>query len=210
MVPDLRLLAIAGPAAVELGNLREACLEAEAGGVTGVQLRFKSQDAASVLAQARELVQCLSIPLWINDRADIAVAAGAFGVHVGWEDIPVEAIRAFAGKRLRIGLSVGDEAEARRALPASADYWSIGPIFATRTKADAGQPIGPDGYRELATLAPASMPTIAIGGIAADNVEAVLAAGAHGVAVSEAVFGAADIREAAAGLRAVIDRFLPQ
>jgi thiamine-phosphate pyrophosphorylase len=210
MVPDVRLLAIAGPAALERGNLTEACLEAQAGGVTGVQLRFKSEHAATVLAQARELVRCLAIPLWINDRADIALAAGAFGVHVGWEDIPPEAIRAFAGRGLRIGVSVGDEAEARRALSTTVDYWSIGPMFATRTKTDAGQPIGPGGYSALATLAPASMPTIAIGGIAADNVEAVLAAGAHGVAVSEAVFGADDIRHAAARVRAVIDQYLPR
>jgi thiamine-phosphate pyrophosphorylase len=210
MTPDVRLLAIAGPSVLERGDLVAACLDAQAGGVTGLQLRFKSQHAGTVLEQARALVHHLSIPVWINDRADIALAAQSAGVHVGWEDVPPAAIRAFADRRLQIGMSVGTVDEARRALAEDVDYWSIGPMYATQTKSDAGQPIGPHGFSELAAMAPPGMPVIAIGGITRANIDAVMTAGAHGIAVSHAVFGAEDVRAAARALRDVIDRHLPR
>jgi thiamine-phosphate pyrophosphorylase len=205
MRSELRLLAIAGPPVLPLSGLVEACHAAAAGGVTAVQLRLKDAPAATLLEYATALCTSLPIPVWVNDRADVALAAGARGVHVGSEDIPPWAVRAFAGDALRIGISVGDRAEASAALEASVDYWSIGSVCATGTKPDAGAPIGVGGFRALAALAPEGVPVLAIGGIGAENLEEVLAAGAHGVAVSQAVFGAADVAGAARALRDVID-----
>jgi thiamine-phosphate pyrophosphorylase len=207
MQDDLRLVAIAGPPVLEVSNLVSACVAAAEGGVTAVQLRLKAEPAAVTLDLARDLVSRLSVPVWVNDRVDIAVAADARGVHVGSEDIPPDLIRAFAPPNLQIGVSVGDATEAERALGAAVHYWSIGAMFATRTKADAGPPIGPSGFRAVAAMAPPTMPTIAIGGITEENVAAVLDAGAHGVAVSQAVFGARSVRQAAQRLRTVIDRY---
>ena len=205
MRSDLRLLAIAGPPVLQLRDLVSMCQRAADGGVTAVQLRIKEAPAATLLAVATELCATLGIPVWVNDRADVALAAGASGVHVGTDDIPPAAVRAFAGDRLQVGASVGDREEAARVLAAGVDYWSIGAVYATGTKPDAGAPIGPDGFRALADLAPAGMTTIAIGGIGVDNVAEVLAVGAHGVAVSQAVFGAPDVRRAAQAIRDVID-----
>jgi thiamine-phosphate pyrophosphorylase len=205
MQSDLRLLAIAGPPVLSLARMVDACRAAEAGGVTAVQVRMKDAPAVTLLEVADALVRHLSIPVWVNDRADVALAAGARGVHVGTDDIPPTAVRTFAGAALEIGVSVGDLAEAEAASQAPVDYWSIGSVFATATKPDAGAAIGTAGFRHLAALAPAGIPTIAIGGITSENAAEILEAGAHGIAVSQAVFAADDVRAATRQLRAVID-----
>ena len=204
-LPELRLLAIAGPPTVEPARLLDACGAAVAGGVTAVQLRIKGAAAGELLELALQLVEELPVPVWVNDRADVALAAGARGVHVGADDLAPAAVREFAGDRLKIGVSVGNDAEAEAALAGGADYWSIGAMFATGTKPDAGDPIGPAGLRRLAARAPAGLPVMAIGGIAAQNVSEVIAAGAVGVAVSAAVFSAADVEGAARALREAMD-----
>jgi thiamine-phosphate pyrophosphorylase len=203
--PELRLLAVAGPPTVETDRLLDACGAAVAGGVTAVQIRIKDAPAGELLELTAQLVAALPVPIWVNDRADVALAAAARGVHVGADDLAPEAIREFAGDKLKIGVSVGSEAEADAALAGAADYWSIGAMFATGTKPDAGAPIGPAGLRRLAARAPAGVPVMAIGGITAANVSEVLAAGAVGVAVSAAVFSAADVERAARELRDAMD-----
>ncbi len=205
MRSELRLLAIVGPPVVDMAEVVDACREAVAGGATAVQLRAKEVPAGVLTATARHLCAALPVPVWINDRADVALAAGARGVHVGAEDLPPAAVRELAGHALRVGISVGDVREAEHALASPVDYWSVGSIYHTGTKPDAGVPIGPEGFRSLAALAPSSMPVIAIGGISAANVADVLAAGACGVAVSSAVFGAPNVRDAARRLRDIID-----
>jgi thiamine-phosphate pyrophosphorylase len=205
---ELRLLAIVGPPVVELVDVVDACCEATAGGVTAVQLRAKETSAGALVEVARRLRAAVSIPVWVNDRADVALAVGARGVHVGADDLPPAAIRALAGDALRVGISVGDHREAESALASAVDYWSVGAIYHTGTKPDAGMPIGPDGFRALAALAPADVPVIAIGGVSATNVTDVLAAGACGVAVSSAIFGAPHVRDAARELREIIDAAL--
>jgi thiamine-phosphate pyrophosphorylase len=209
MHADLRLLAIVGPPLVPWDRIVDACLAAEEGGTTAVQLRGKAAPASVLLEMADALRQRLSIPLWINDRADVALASGARGVHVGVDDITPNAVREFAGSRLAIGVSVGDTAEAGAARAAAVDYWSVGSIFATVTKPDAGEPIGIGGFRRLAALAPRAMPVIAIGGITEVRLPEVLGAGAQGVAVSHAIFGSPDIATAARCLRGVIDEHRP-
>ena len=205
---ELRLLAIAGPPAVEPETLLEACRAAVAGGVTAVQLRLKNAPAGQLLDLGLRLVEALPVPVWVNDRADVALAAGARGVHVGAEDLPPAAVRALAGGALRVGVSVGTPEEAAAVGRAPVDYWSIGSVFATATKPDAGAPIGTEGFRRLAKLAPEGMPIMAIGGIDAEHAGEVIAAGAVGVAVSSALFGGGDVRRAARRLRDAVDHAL--
>jgi thiamine-phosphate pyrophosphorylase len=173
-----------------------------------VQLRVKRAPAARLLELTKALRATLTVPVYVNDRADIALAGGAHGVHVGSDDLPPSAVRDLAGDTLRIGVSVGTDKEAARAVEERVDYWSIGSVYTTGTKPDAGPAIGPQGFQALARRAPAAMTTIAIGGITHANAAAVLDAGAHGVAVSSAVFGALDVTRAARDMRAVVDRFV--
>lgn len=205
MTLDVRLLAIAGPPTVDPGRLLEACRRAEAGGVTALQVRIKEAAAHELFRLIERLVETVRIPVYVNDRADVAWAAGADGVHLGADDVPPAAIRRIAAPPFRIGVSVGTPAEASAMRGADVDYWSIGSVFATTTKHDAGRPIGIGAFANLARRAPEGMPVIAIGGITPDNAPEVLAAGADGIAVSAAVFGVPDVEARAAELRRIVD-----
>lgn len=178
------------------GLVRRACAAAE-GGATLIQLRLKHVDARELVEIARRLVAELPVPLIVNDRADVAIAAGAGGVHLGADDLPVAAARAIAPAGFLIGASVGNDEEADAV--SGADYVGIGPLFATASKADAGEPLGASRFAAL--RARCAVPCVAIGGIDATNVAAARAAGADGVAVIRAVFSAADVRSAARALR---------
>jgi thiamine-phosphate pyrophosphorylase len=136
----------------------------------------------------------------VNDRADIALAAGAAGVHVGEADLPVSAIRRFAPAGFIIGASFGGNAELANAK--DADYVGIGPLFTTDSKGDAGKAIGIDGFRKLAELS--GLPAVAVGGLSADRAAQVMAAGAAGVAVVNAIFKADDPERAARAIAAAI------
>ena len=159
-------------------------------------IRKPSAWAGALLALVRRLVATLPIPVWVNDRADIAWAAGAAGVHLGQDDLPADRVRAASPPGFGIGISVGNEAEAEIARQMPVDYWSIGAIYPTSHKPDAGTAIGPEGFQRLKAFAPQGMPVIAIGGITAGNVADIRAAGADGVAVIGAVFGARNIASA--------------
>jgi len=176
------------------------CRAAVTGGATIVQVRWKDGTPAEILELTRAIVAACPVPVLVNDRVDIALAAGAAGAHLGWEDPPLEALRPHVPAGFLLGISVGSADEATRA-PAGADYWSIGPCFATPTKADAGAPLGPEGFAALAKLAPEGTPVIGIGGITAANARAIVAAGAAGVAVISGVLGAADPEESARRIR---------
>ena len=208
LVDELRLLVIAGPPVVQPTQIVDACRQAVEGGATAVQLRVKQATAADLLHLTESLCAALPVPVWVNDRADVALAAGATGVHLGADDLPPTAVRALAGKTLRVGMSVGTPEEAEAALRGAVDYWSIGAIYATSTKPDAGAPIGTDGFRRLASLAPPGMPVVAIGGIGADNAGEIIRAGAVGVAVSSSVLGVGDVRAAAQRVRDALDEAL--
>ncbi len=205
---DLRLLAVVGSPMVGLQSVVESCLAAEAGGITALQVRWKNASASELVSLTEDLVQALSIPVYVNDRADVAMAAGAVGVHLGADDLDPARVRSVAPQTFRIGASVGTEEEAERAVAAEVDYWSIGSIYHTDTKRDAGAPIGTEGFRRLASFAPAGVPVIAIGGIDRTNVADVLRAGAIGVAVVNAVFGSKEIEKNARDLRTIIDDVL--
>jgi thiamine-phosphate pyrophosphorylase len=135
----------------------------------------------------------------VNDRADVAVAVGADGVHLGAEDLPVEAARAVVGPRRLVGGTTRDPAGAAALVAAGADYLGVGPAYGTSTKDGLPDPLGPAGIAAVA--AASGRPVIAIGGITADRVPELRGAGAYGVAVVSAVSGAAD---PAAAVRALL------
>ncbi|HEY8197250.1 MAG TPA: thiamine phosphate synthase [Gemmatimonadales bacterium] len=167
---------------------------AERGGATSVQLRLKEVAARDLAQLVRRLVQALRIPVLVNDRPDVAIAAGAAGVHLGPDDMPVELVRRIAPPGFVVGASVGSEAEAATA--GEADYWGIGPWRATGTKEDAGIGLGADGFGRLRRLA-GGRPVLAIGGVTPEDVPLILHAGGTGVAVVSGILGAEDVESAA-------------
>ena len=187
------------------GDAVDVLRQAVAGGATMVQVRWKDGLPAEILELTRALVAALPVPVLVNDRVDIALAAGAAGAHLGWDDPPLDALRPSLPAGFLLGISVGTPDEAARA-PRAADYWSVGPCFATPSKGDAGAPLGPDGFAALARLAPEGVPVIGIGGITAQNAELILRAGAGGVAVIDAVLGSDNPENAARSLRASLER----
>ena len=181
-------------------DLADFLVEAVAGGVDAVQLREKSLDdrqLLSVLDEARAVTRRLGVPFIVNDRPDLAVIVEADCVHVGQDDLPVEAARMLG---LPVGLSTHAPAEID---VANADYLGVGPVYATPTKA--GRPaVGLDLVRYAAHHS--RMPWFAIGGIDASNVDAVVAAGARRIAVVRAIGDAADPADAARSLSRALDR----
>jgi thiamine-phosphate pyrophosphorylase len=206
MTMDLSLYLIADPDQCGGRPPVEVVEAAVAGGVTLVQLRCKAMADETVLALGRALMDVLGprdIPLIVNDRADIARALGAAGVHLGQDDGDPGRARAVLGPRGVIGLSIGTEAELRASDLTQVNYVGSGPVFATASKSDAGLAIGPEGAAAIKALA--RRPTVGIGGIGAGNAAQVIAAGLDGVAVLSAVCAAADPRAAAAALRRAVD-----
>ncbi|HET8650790.1 MAG TPA: thiamine phosphate synthase [Gemmatimonadales bacterium] len=172
----------------------EACRAAVRGGVTMVQLRLKESNARELAALARALCQAVDVPVIINDRADVALAAGAAGVHLGPDDLAPALVRRLAPAGFVIGASVGSDVEIPRG--SDADYWGIGPWRSTGTKADAGAALGAQRLGELVKVAGAR-PAVAIGGVRPDDVPVLLKAGVTGVAVVSGILGASDIESAA-------------
>jgi thiamine-phosphate pyrophosphorylase len=204
---DIRLIAILDPAARGATAL-DAARAAEGGGATMLQVRMKHSAAADFLAWTERLVAALRIPVWVNDRADVAWLAGAAGVHLGADDLPATRVRAHAPHPMSVGVSVGSSVEADRAVRMTADYWSLGSVFATGSKADAGDPIGVAGVARLARRAPAGVPCVAIGGMTAERVTDVCAAGAKGIAAISAVFDGPDVEQRTRLLRDAVDAAL--
>ena len=191
----VRLMLVTDDRLVAGRDLVALARAAEAGGASAVQLRLKEAPAREQVALARALVQALGIPVLVNDRPDIAIAAGAAGVHLGVDDLPVPAARAIAPPGFVIGASVGSDDEAGAA--AGADYWGIGPWRVTPTKADAGEGLGEDGFARLVRLA-AGKPCLAIGAIKPEDGPSVRRAGGSGIAVASGVLAEEDVRAATA------------
>jgi thiamine-phosphate pyrophosphorylase len=175
-----------------------------AGGARLLQLRLKDASARDLLAVAlaiRPLARAAGALFLVNDRPDVARAAEADGVHLGQEDLPVAAARRVLPAGCLIGVSTHDLDEARAAVAAGADYIGVGPVFETRSKARPLAPRGLDLVR--AVRAVVACPCVAIGGITADTVAAVRAAGADSVAMIAALSRAPDPADA---VRAVLAR----
>ncbi|MGH2478134.1 MAG: thiamine phosphate synthase [Ktedonobacteraceae bacterium] len=168
------------------------------GGATAIQLRDKQASTRQLVEEGlvlRNLTREYGALLIVNDRIDVALAVAADGVHLGQDDdMPIHLARQLLGPERILGVSAGNSAEAAVAIAAGADYISVGAIYATHAKSDAGAPIGIHFLSQLAAYT--SIPLIAIGGITAQNVAPLIQAGAIGVAVITAVVSADDISAA--------------
>ncbi|NKL97367.1 thiamine phosphate synthase [Rhizobium leguminosarum] len=176
----------------EIGMVETARL-AVAGGATMVQLRDKHAGTIRMIETGRALKQALDgtgALLIVNDDVEAAIAIGADGLHIGQEDMDAMRARTMIGPEMILGLSVESEALASAVDPDLVDYTGVGPVFATPTKADHKQPIGFDGLARLVKASP--VPSVAIGGLKADHVAQVFAAGARGLAVVSAICGTPD------------------
>ena len=175
-------------------DVLEVALAAARGGVTSVELRLKQPSSRELVEIARRLIAEVPIPVIVNDRLDVALAAGAAGVHLGPEDLPVSLARTIVPPGFLIGASVGTLEEVP--LGQGADYWGVGPLRVTNTKADAGAAIGISGLEAMVSRS-AGVPCVAIGSIRPEDVPAVLAAGGVGVAVASGILSRPDVQRAA-------------
>jgi thiamine-phosphate pyrophosphorylase len=186
--------------------IEEIVAAAVRGGVTGVQLRDKEASTRELLETAlllRPMLDAAGVPLIVNDRADVALAAGAAGAHLGQDDLPPAAARRLLGPEAVVGLSVETPEQAAAADSGLVTYLGVSPVFATPTKTDTKAPWGLDGLRRL--RARTALPLLAIGGIHVGNAAEVLAAGADGLAVVSAICAAPDPEAAARSLRGIVD-----
>lgn len=179
---------------VPVEELVEVCRAAVRGGVTSVQLRLKRVEPRELVMLARDLVAAVAVPVLVNDRLDVAMAAGAAGVHLGPDDLPVVLARRAAPPGFLIGASVGGIAELESGQ--GADYWGVGPWHPSTTKPDAGAALGAEGFRRIVARA-GDIPCIAIGGVRPEDVTPVLEAGGVGVAVVSGILGGPDVEAAA-------------
>ncbi len=192
-------------------NLEEIVCEAVAGGVTIVQLREKELPTGEFVARARRLKAALapySIPLIINDRIDVALAADADGVHIGQSDMSFEDARAILGEDKIIGLSVESLEEVVAANALDVDYIGISPLHATPTKTDTATPFEIEGCCKAVDLS--VHPTVAIGGINLGNIAQTMACGVDGVAVVSAIICAEDPKAASSQLLKAICESRPK
>jgi thiamine-phosphate pyrophosphorylase len=211
---DLRLNAIVDPERAgghDLADLARRCAQ---GGATLIQLRDKLSDTRAMVETARAIKKALapfSVPLVVNDRVDVALAAGADGVHVGQDDMAVEDARRLLGRGAIIGLSIKTVEEANAAPVELIDYVGSGGVYATTSKQQKNAPIGPAGLARVIAALHArakTLPVCGIAGIDAGNAGAVIAAGADGIAVISALSLAPDPAAAARGLRDIVDVML--
>lgn len=189
--------------------LEEVVLAAVEGGAGVVQLREKELATREFVESARRLKALLEprgIPLIVNDRGDVALAAGADGVHLGQEDMAYPDARALLGPDAIIGLSVETPEDVREAEGFDVDYLGVSPIFPTPTKTDTKGAWGLDGLAEVRRMSRHRL--VAIGGLNATNAADAIRAGADAVAVVSAICAAADPRRAAEELAAVVDAAL--
>ena len=211
---DLRLNAIVDPERANGRSLAELTRLVVAGGATLIQLRDKHGSTRAMIEEARAIRAALAgtgVPLVINDRADVAVAAGADGVHVGQDDIPAQEARRLLGPKAIIGLSIKSVALANAAPLDAIDYAGIGGVYATASKDNPDPPIGVAGLSAVIAALRArkrDFPVCGIAGIDATNAAAIIAADADGVAVISALSMAPDPQAAARELRAVVDQAL--
>ena len=210
MTPDLRLYALVDPA-VAGGRTLPELTKLIAPATTIVQLRDKHGSTRDMVATARALKSVLKpagIPLLINDRVDVALAAGAEGVHTGQDDMAAADARRLLGKDAIIGLSIKSLTLAAEAPLELLDYVAIGGVYATTSKDNTAAPIGTGGLRAIAAAIRAlknGYPVCAIAGITAANAGDVVDAGADGVAVISALSLAPDPAVAARDLRKAVD-----
>jgi thiamine-phosphate pyrophosphorylase len=207
---DLRLYALLDPAVAGGRTLTDLATRI-AGRATLVQLRDKHGSTRAMMQEARALREVLEpagVPLLINDRVDVALAAEADGVHIGQDDMPVPDARLLLGRTAIIGLSIKTLDEAKAAPLELLDYVAVGGVYGTTSKENAKAPIGLEGLRAVVQAIrarKANFPICAIAGINASNATAVIEAGADGVAVISALSLSDDPAQTAQELLGVVD-----
>ncbi|HEX8819406.1 MAG TPA: thiamine phosphate synthase [Archangium sp.] len=177
------------------------------GGARVVQLRMKKTPLREALAAAREVVAACrhaGAVCLLNDRVDLALLAGADGVHVGDEDLPPEAARELLGPGRLVGVTVRGLADAHSARAAGADYVGLGPVFGTTTKQVPAPVLGLAGFEAVVRESP--LPVVGIGGVTLENIANLAATGAHGGAVASDALLAEDIAERVRRLAAAFEK----
>lgn len=199
---DLRLYVVTDEEQCGQRGLFSTVQDALRGGATLVQYRDKHASTRKFVQQARELLllcRAASVPLVINDRADVALASGADGVHLGQSDMLVADARRLVGPDLIVGVSVRSDKEALQAKADGATYLAANGVWSTATKTDFGAPLGLESLAKLAKASP--LPLVAIGGIGIEQAPMIARAGCAGIAVVSAVMKAEDPRRACEALR---------
>ena len=199
----MRLIVITDVELAEPRSLAHVVRAALDAGAPAIQLRDKSLPARELfeLGQVlRAMTHEAGALFFVNDRVDVALALGADGVHVGPDDLPVQAVRDSTPSGFLIGASTDDPRVAGRLVDEGADYIGCGAVYSTSTKADAGDPIGVDGLRRVVEAV--SVPVIGIGGITVARAGDIAATGAAGIAVVGSVMSASDIGAAVQSLLA--------
>jgi thiamine-phosphate pyrophosphorylase len=187
-----RLYVILDAALVTVPEI-EIARELAAAGVRLLQYRNKNASARQLLASSRALASVLlplGVTFFVNDRSDVAFLSGASGVHVGQEDLDVEQARSLVGPDRFVGVSTHNLGQFRLAADSSADYIAVGPIFATKSKANPDPVVGTGFVRQVRALT--RKPIVAIGGITLERAAEVVEAGADSVAVISDILGAPD------------------
>jgi thiamine-phosphate pyrophosphorylase len=180
-------------------------------GVRLIQLRDKQASARAIFAASKSLVARLSpkgVRVMVNDRPDIAAMVGAGGVHVGQDDLPVDAARPLCGAGRWVGVSTHNLEQLQLAMRTSADYIAVGPIFATATKENPDPVVGLDLLREARRLT--RKPLVAIGGITIKSAESVYRAGADSVAIVSDLLSAPDPAQRAREYFVIAERVLAE
>ena len=188
----LRLYLVVSPDDRPSADLVDVVTSTIAAGVTCVQLRWKGctdRELFNLAARFVDVTNSAGIPFIVNDRLDLALAVGADGVHLGVDDLPIDAARELAGTDFIIGYSPETDAQIQ-ASDAYVSYLGIGPVFTTSTKLDAGSQLGVNEFARRRALT--DLPVVAIGGITERNAAQPIAAGADGIAVVSAILGADD------------------
>jgi thiamine-phosphate pyrophosphorylase len=215
MSADLSLYVLVDPSRSGGRPLADIAAAAARGGATLVQLRDKRAEARVLIGQARAIRAALAdtgVPLLVNDRVDVALAAGADGVHLGRDDLDPRTARELLGSKAIIGATVRSDSDVDALAPEAIDYVCIGGVFATASKDNPDPPIGVAGLTRLMRRVRERAPVIPIGAIAGideRNAAEVIRAGADGVAVVSAVTAADDPEAAARRLRAIVDAAKP-
>jgi thiamine-phosphate pyrophosphorylase len=214
MTIDLRLNAIVDPERAGGHDLAELARHCAAGGATLIQLRDKHGDTGAMVGTARAIKQALApfrVAFVVNDRIDVALAAGADGVHIGPDDMSVADARRLLGPGAIIGLSIKSVAEAESAPVELIDYVGSGGVYVTLSKEQKKPPIGPQGLARIIAVLKrrkTTIPVCGIAGVDASNAAEVIAAGADGVAVISALSLVPDPAAAARTLRGIVDAAL--
>ena len=213
---NIALYGLVDPARTRGRDLGDLAAKAVAGGVTILQYRDKQASTRDLVENTRRIKAAIAgsgVPLLVNDRADVAFAAGADGVHLGQDDLEPEDARRLLGPDAVIGQSIKRIGHANAARLDLMDYVCVGGVFATASKDNPDPPIGTAGLAAIVAAIrarKAGYPVGAIAGITAANAASVIAAGADGIAVISDIFMADDVIAAASDLRQIVDAALAE